>query len=99
MPEATKQRRLNELIAVFHEHARSSNARRHGSIETVLVESTSKRSQEEVVGRSDGNLKVIVPKTFVDKTTSQQVTLQAGDYVVVRVPTLNLRTVFVSVCE
>ncbi|EGD75942.1 CDK5 regulatory subunit-associated protein 1 [Salpingoeca rosetta] len=85
VPEDVKLARLNDLIQLFHKHAKNNNAQRHGSVQTVLIESASKRSEDELVGRSDGNLKVIVPKTFTDARTAKQTTLRTGDYVLVEV--------------
>eukprot|EP00043_Microstomoeca_roanoka_P018033 m.190287 g.190287 ORF g.190287 m.190287 type:complete len:78 (-) comp16754_c1_seq2:105-338(-) len=38
VPEDVKLARLNELIQVFHTHARTNNLQRHGTFQTVLVE-------------------------------------------------------------
>lgn len=53
---------------------------------TVLVEQTSKRSAAELVGRADGNFKVIFPKQGVPcaVTGAAAVEPQPGDYVEVR---------------
>uniref|UniRef100_A0A8D0HI91 Mitochondrial tRNA methylthiotransferase CDK5RAP1 n=1 Tax=Sphenodon punctatus TaxID=8508 RepID=A0A8D0HI91_SPHPU len=61
VPAEVKQQRLAELIAVFREEAAQVNAAALGSTQLVLVEGPSKRSDSELCGRSDGNIKVIFP--------------------------------------
>eukprot|EP00055_Hartaetosiga_balthica_P007046 m.23734 g.23734 ORF g.23734 m.23734 type:complete len:154 (-) comp5576_c0_seq1:132-593(-) len=85
VPEDVKQARLQELIDMFHKHARVKNSNRIGTEQIVLIEAQSKRSELEVVGRTDGNLKAVMPREFVDEITKQPTTLRTGDYVVIKV--------------
>lgn len=57
--EDTKVRRLNELIALQNELSAESNARCVGRVYEVLVEGVSKRSREQLFGRTEQN-KVVV---------------------------------------
>jgi len=59
VPEHTKKRRLSEAIKMFNAGASVANSNRVGSKEIVLVDGTSKRSEVELVGRSDGNIKTV----------------------------------------
>ena len=59
VPEEVKVRRLEELIALQNELSAESNRRCVGSEVEVLVEGTSKRSREQLYGRTEQN-KVVV---------------------------------------
>ncbi|XP_028854521.1 mitochondrial tRNA methylthiotransferase CDK5RAP1 isoform X2 [Denticeps clupeoides] len=87
IPSEVKQRRLEELIAVFREEATKINARLIGSTQLILVEGDSKRSGQELRGRNDGNVKVIFPKQEVPVQTSDKRTapIKPGDYVLVKI--------------
>ena len=62
IPEDTKIRRLNELIALQNELSAESNARCIGKTFEVLLEGTSKRSREQLYGRTEQNRVVIVDR-------------------------------------
>lgn len=57
--EETKIRRLNELIALQNELSAESNKRCVGKEYTVLIEGVSKRSKEQLFGRTEQNKVVI----------------------------------------
>ena len=57
--EDVKVRRLNELIALQNELSAESNRRCEGRVYEVLVEGVSKRSKEQLFGRTEQN-KVVV---------------------------------------
>ena len=59
VPEEVKVRRLEELIALQNELSAESNARCIGQTYEVLVEGVSKRSREQLFGRTEQN-KVVV---------------------------------------
>ncbi len=59
VPEEVKIRRLNEMIALQNELSAISNAKDIGKVFEVLVEGRSKRSSEQVFGRTQQN-KVVV---------------------------------------
>lgn len=84
LPEV-KQRRLAECIDVFREEAARINASLIGSTQLVLVEGESKRSAEDLCGRTDGNMKVIFPKEDVPSSRTSSAPIKAGDYVQVKI--------------
>ena len=59
VPEEVKVRRLEELIALQNELSAESNRRCIGHTYEVLIEGTSKRSREQLFGRTEQN-KVVV---------------------------------------
>jgi tRNA-2-methylthio-N6-dimethylallyladenosine synthase len=62
VPEEEKIRRLNEMIAVQNELSAQSNARCVGKEYEVLVEGFSKRSREQLFGRTEQNKVVVFNK-------------------------------------
>ena len=59
VPEEVKIRRLNELIALQNELSAECNRRCEGKVYEVLVEGRSKRSAEQLYGRTEQNKVVI----------------------------------------
>ena len=62
VPEDVKIRRLNEIIALQNELSLESHRRDIGGVQEVLVEGFSKRSKDELYGRSSQNKVVIFPR-------------------------------------
>ena len=62
VPEEEKIRRLNELIALQTELSAMANKRDEGKEFDVLLESFSKRSREQLMGRTEQNKAVVVNK-------------------------------------
>lgn len=62
VPEEEKIRRLNEIIALQNELSLASNRRDIGKTFEVLVEGYSKRSREQMCGRSQQNKMVVFAK-------------------------------------
>lgn len=62
IPEETKVRRLNELIALQNRLSAESNARCIGREYDVLLEGVSKRSTQQLYGRTEQNKVVIVDR-------------------------------------
>lgn len=75
VPEEVKIRRLNELIALQNELSAESNKRYEGCTYEILVEGVSKRSRDQLFGRTEQN-KVVV----FDRGNSH-----IGDFVTVRI--------------
>ena len=75
VPEEEKIRRLNEIIALQNELSLESNRRDIGKTFEVLVEGYSKRSREQMCGRSQQNKMIVFPKGDA----------KPGDLVMVRV--------------
>ena len=59
VPEETKIRRLNELIALQNELSLTANLRCIGQEYDILIEGVSKRSREQLFGRTEQNKVVI----------------------------------------
>ena len=62
VPEEVKIRRLNELIALQNELSAEANRRCIGKQYDILLEGVSKRSRDELFGRTGQNKVVIVPR-------------------------------------
>lgn len=83
IPLEVKKRRLNEVQALQTELAHEANKKTIGHVYEVLVEGTSKRSDDFVYGRNSQNLTVIFPKEQ----------FKAGDYVNVKIESCTSATV------
>ena len=62
VPEEVKIRRLNELIALQNRLSAESNRRCEGKVFEILVEGRSKRSAEQLYGRTEQNKVVVFPR-------------------------------------
>jgi tRNA-2-methylthio-N6-dimethylallyladenosine synthase len=62
VPEETKLRRLQEIVALQREHSLSRTQQFIGKTVEVLVEKTSKKSENDLSGRNSQNLTVVFPK-------------------------------------
>lgn len=62
VPEATKKRRLQEIIALQQQHALYRTQQHLGNIEEVLIEGSSKKSDAHWMGRNSQNTVVVFPK-------------------------------------
>ena len=82
--EDVKIRRLNELIAVQNELSLAANQAWIGREAEILIEGVSKRSREELFGRTEQNKVVIVPREFTDSEGRMQ-RLHIGQTLVVRI--------------
>ena len=63
IPEEEKVRRLNEIIALQNQLSLESNQREIGKTVEVLVEGFSKRSHDDMYGRTDQYKTVVFPRT------------------------------------
>lgn len=75
IPEEVKIDRLNRMIALQNELSLASNRRDIGKTFDVLIESTAKRSRDQLIGRTSQNKAVVIPRG----------SLRIGDTVLVRV--------------
>jgi len=75
VPEEVKQRRLEEVIELQHKHSLEINQQQIGKIEEVLIESVSRRSDNQLMGRTDRNHKVIFDRKDA----------KVGDFVMVKI--------------
>ncbi len=62
VPLEVKKRRLTEIINLQQEHSLKRNQQHIGKTEEVLIEGTSKKSDEEWFGRTTYNTVVVFPK-------------------------------------
>ena len=67
IPEATKKRRLAEIIDRQLAHSAERNQRHIGKVQRVLIEGPSKRSADFLSGRNDQNKIVVFPKGNLQK--------------------------------
>jgi len=75
IPEEVKIRRLNEIIALQNRLSAESNQRCIGNVYEVLVEGVSKRSREQLIGRTEQNRVVVFDRG----------THRVGDFVRVKI--------------
>ncbi len=75
--EEEKKRRLQEIVDLQHKHQAELMPKDIGKICKVLIESNSKKSDQDWVGRNDQNKVVVFPKENRD--------LKPGDYAKVKV--------------
>ncbi|MFM7467815.1 MAG: tRNA (N6-isopentenyl adenosine(37)-C2)-methylthiotransferase MiaB [Crocinitomicaceae bacterium] len=75
VPEDVKGQRLNEIIEKQLSHSLKSHQKQVGTLQKVLVEGSSKRSEDFYSGRNGRNSMVVFPKENATK----------GNYVLVRI--------------
>ena len=85
IPEDVKTARLNEIIELQSGLSLESNRRDVGKCFEVLVEGTSRRSSEQLCGRTSQNKMVVFDAADGIKT---------GDYIVVKITDCTLATLF-----
>ena len=83
--EEVKTARLNEIIALQNELSTASNERDMGNVFEVLVEGLSRRSSEQLCGRTSQNKMVVFDRTWETAP---------GDYVRVRITGCTSATLF-----
>jgi len=74
VPGEIKKRRLSEIIALQREHCQERTEQHVGKIQEVLIEGTSKKSNEHWMGRNSQNTVAVFPKEDY----------KVGDFVMVR---------------
>ncbi|MCL6524590.1 MAG: tRNA (N6-isopentenyl adenosine(37)-C2)-methylthiotransferase MiaB [Thermoflavifilum sp.] len=89
VPPEVKKRRLNEIIEKERQWAWENMRQEIGKIRTVLIEGPSKRSDEDLCGRTDQNKMVVFPKKNFRK----------GQYVQVRITGCTAATLLGEVLE
>lgn len=90
IPEDVKTARLNEIIELQNGLSLESNRRDVGKCFEVLVEGTSRRSSEQLCGRTSQNKMVVF-----DAADG----IKAGDYIVVKITDCTLATLFGEIVE
>jgi tRNA-2-methylthio-N6-dimethylallyladenosine synthase len=89
VPLETKKRRLQEVIDLQHRLSHAGNLKDIGKTYKVLVEKVSKKSEDELCGRSDQNKMVVFPKEHY----------KIGDYVNVLIETCTKATLIGKVVQ
>lgn len=89
VPDEVKGRRLNEIIEKQLQHSLLSNQKQIGTIQKVLIEGKSKRSDEQLCGRTGRNSMVIFNKENYEK----------GQYVMVKITECTSATLMGEVVE
>ena len=73
VPEATKIRRLTEIIELQTAHSLQANEQQIGAVQEILVEGPSKRSELQYCGRNSMNSMVVFDRKGAEKGTYVQV--------------------------
>ncbi len=84
IPLEVKKRRLSEVIAKQQAHSLERNKRDVGKVHKVLIEGSSKRSDQHLQGRNSANKVVVFPRKSYSK----------GQYVHVRIEDCSAATLF-----
>ena len=86
VPETVKKRRLNEIIALQQEHSKQRTQQYVGKTVCVLIEKTSKKSDDHWSGRTSQNTVVVFPKE----------NYRVGDFVDVKIDSATAATLIGS---
>ena len=84
VPEEVKQRRLQEVIDLQQAHSLEVTQDQIGKTEVILVENVSRRSDKQMVGRTDRNHKVVFDRGNA----------KVGDYLKVKITDCTSATLF-----
>lgn len=87
--EEVKKRRLAEIVALHRTHTLASMQKDVGKTFKVLIEGTSKRSEDDLYGRNDQNKVIVFPRGQHKK----------GEYVMVKVENCTAGTLLGKVVE
>lgn len=88
---SVKNERIRRMVTVFRTEAEKLNKSQIGQLQLVLIEGPSKRSDEFLQGKNDGNTRVIVPtmEAPIAKYSDTKRPVKNGDYVVVEIHSAN----------
>jgi len=67
IPEDVKQRRLSEIITVQRQLSLEHNQSQIGTVQKILIEGVSKKSENDLKGRNSRNMMAIFPKKHYTK--------------------------------
>lgn len=94
----TKKRRLDEIITLQRKISYEINKELIGKTKEVLIETTSKKSEDNFMGRTDCNKSVIFPKdvSYIseDGKLMNKTKLEIGDLIKIRITKANSATLF-----
>lgn len=91
VPPDVKQQRVHKMNQLFRKEAEELNKAQIGKEQLILVEGRSKRSDQDLAGRNDGNTKVIIPAGEIPDAQSSQILreVKPGDYIAVKITSAN----------
>ncbi|CAH1405557.1 unnamed protein product [Nezara viridula] len=91
VPPDVKKARLIEMVKVYRKYADKLNSNFVDQEQTILIEGVSKRSNEYLAGKNDGNIKVIVPSGSIPSGHNSYIEkpIEVGDYITVKVTEAN----------
>lgn len=92
IPDNIKIQRLQEMIKIFRKNAEILQSKFLGKEELILIENTSKKSENYLFGRNDANIKVIIPKASVPMRKNELENVEIikpGDFIVVKITESN----------
>lgn len=86
IPRNVKIERLQRMNVIYRSHLEQINRMQIGQLQLILVEGFSKKSNLHMVGRNDGNTKVIFPDGDVPDMSGEVTSrIKPGDYIVVQI--------------
>lgn len=95
IPREIKVKRHQEVTNLFRQQATEINRSLVGGEELVLVETVSRRSDDNLRGRVDSNTKTVLPKSEIFSTIDNcSRHIRLGDYVVCSIADANSQTLF-----
>lgn len=86
-----KIERLKEMVVAYREGAEELHRKFIGEKQLILIEGKSKRSEQELYGRNDGNIKVIIPSMNLPlhPGSGETKSIEVGDFIAVRINETN----------
>ena len=87
VPLEVKKRRLQEMVELYRGHSLQAMQKEVGKTRKVLIEGASKKSDQELYGRTDQNKVVVFPKG----------NLKPGEYITVKIDSCTAGTLIGSV--
>ncbi|XP_043274610.1 CDK5RAP1-like protein [Venturia canescens] len=90
----TKQERLRKMIDRAKISAEKLNGHQIGSQQLVLIEGHGRKMNNVLVGRNDGNTRVVIPNEVIPESseTHRSRSISPGDYVVVQIYNANMNS-------
>lgn len=86
IPRNIKIERLQRMNVIYRSHLEHINRVQIGQLQLVLVEGFSKKSNLHLVGRNDGNTKVIFPDGDIPELSGDEMLqIKPGDYIAVQI--------------
>ncbi|XP_025414811.1 CDK5RAP1-like protein isoform X2 [Sipha flava] len=90
VPYEVKIERVKRMFNIFRRDAEILNKHYIGTEQLILIEGKSRRSSSDLYGRTDGNIKVIIPNTKLSlKGSSLNKDIEPGHYIKVKITESN----------